>query len=131
VDRDRRIVNGTEGSISVETARRGVGHPRRSGTLAGVKGAIRWHYYNAAAIEGYTVTCSLDGQRWSLTATVVLSDAFKMAQAPLTFAAMHTKKGLDGTCVVKTEWRWRILSLSPIDPTTKQLTARLGPPEGM
>jgi hypothetical protein len=96
--------------------------------MTGVVGSIRWGYYTAAGIHGYTVACTKDGV-WSLTATVVLSDAFKMAQRPLTFVAMHTKKGLDGRCVVKSEWRWPMLSLSPIDPNTKQLTARLGPPE--
>lgn len=123
------IYTGTDGSVSVAPggARR-VSHARRSGTLTGVKGAIRWHYYTAAAIEGYTVTCSLDGQRWSLTATVVLGDAFKMAQTPLTFVALHTKKGLDGKCVVKTEWRWPIQSCA-FDKETHQLSARLGPPE--
>lgn len=95
--------------------------------ITGVVGHIKWQYYTAAAIQGYTVYGSKDG-RWSLAATVVLSDAFKMAQRPLVFVAMHTKKGLDGVTVVKTEWRWPILSLTPIDPNTKQLTARLGPP---
>lgn len=95
--------------------------------LTGVKGSIRWGYYTAAAIEGYTVTCSKAGQ-WSLTATVVLSDAFKMAQRPLTFTATYAKKGLDGKCVVKSEWRWPIVDLT-YDRETHQLTARLGPPE--
>lgn len=94
--------------------------------LTGVVGAIKWHYYTAAAIEGYTVTRSKDGTRWGLTATVVLSDAFKMAQTPLTFVAMHTKKGLDGKTVVKSEWRWPIRSCQLV---AHQLSARLGPPE--
>lgn len=99
--------------------------------ITGVKGSIRWGtppaWYTAAAIEGYTVTCTKTGQ-WSLAATVVLSDAFKMAQAPLTFCAMHTEKGLDGKCVVKTEWRWPIVSCALVN---HHLTARLGPPEDL
>lgn len=95
--------------------------------ITGVKGSIRWHYYCAAAIEGYAVApCNKQGTAWDLVATVVLSDAFKLAQRPLTFVAMHTKKGLDGRCVVKTEWRWPIVSCSLVD---HQLTARLGAPE--
>lgn len=127
MDRDRRIITGVEGAIySGVSGGRRVGPAAASNrTLTGIKGSIRWHYYTAAAIEGYTVTRSKDGQ-WSLRAKVVLSDAYKMAQEPLTFVAMHTKKGLDGTCVVKTEWRWPILSCQLVD---HQLTARLGPPQ--
>jgi len=95
--------------------------------ITDVVGSIRWHYYTAAGIHGYTVSpCNKAGTAWDLVATVVLSDAFKMAQTPLVFCAMHTKKGLDGKCVVKTEWRWPILSCQLVD---HQLTARLGPPE--
>jgi hypothetical protein len=128
VDRDRRIYTGVMGGI-YRGVQRG-GRPegtvagRSGGAITGVVGAIKWHYYTAAGIEGYTVTRSKDGQ-WSLRAQVVLSDAFKMAQRPLTFVAMHAKKGLDGQCVVKSEWRWPILSLTA---EAHQLTARLGPP---
>lgn len=82
--------------------------------LTGVVGHIKWQYYTAAAINGYSVTRTRDGG-WALTATVVLSDAFKMAQRPLTFVAKHEKG----------EWRWPIEELS-LAPGT--LTARLGPP---
>lgn len=83
--------------------------------LSGVVGHIKWHYYTAAAINGYTVSKARDGT-WSLVATVVLSDAFKMAQTPLTFAAKH----------VKGEWRWPIKSFT-VD-SNHRLTAQLGPP---
>lgn len=123
------IYTGTDGFIGMSPARGPrPAFPRAGVTIAGVVGSIKWGYYTAAGIHGYTVACTKEGQ-WSLRATVVLADAFKMAQAPLTFVAMHTKKGLDGQCVVKTEWRWPILSTSPIDPNTQQLTARLGAPE--
>lgn len=95
--------------------------------ITGVIGSIRWHFYTAAGIHGYALApCNKAGTAWDLVATVVLSDAFKMAQTPLVFVAMHTKKGRDGTCVVKTEWRWPIVSCQLVD---HQLTARLGPPE--
>jgi hypothetical protein len=98
--------------------------------ITGVVASIRWHFYTAAGIHGYTVSPDNQaGTSWSLVATVLVSDAFKLAQTPLVFVAMHTKKGLDGKCVVKTEWRWPIRSVSPVDRDTHQLTARLGPPE--
>jgi hypothetical protein len=94
--------------------------------LTGVHGSILWHHYTAAAVNGYSVApCNKAGTAWDLVATVVLSDAFKLAQRPLVFRAMHTKKGLDGKCVVKTGWRWPIESCTLTDHT---LTARLGPP---
>lgn len=86
-------------------------------TLTGVVGHIKWHYYTAAAINGYAVTRSKDGRQWSLTATVVLHDAFKMAQSPLTFVAKHAKG----------EWRWPIESVQLVEH--HQLTAKLGPPQ--
>jgi hypothetical protein len=83
--------------------------------LTGVVGHIKWHYYTAAAINGYTVRRTKAGA-WSLTATVVLSDAFKMAQRPLTFIAKHAKG----------EWRFAIDSHTLVD---HRLTAKLQPPE--
>lgn len=84
--------------------------------LAGVVGSIKWHHYPAAAINGYHVA-PLNKARteWSLTATVVLSDAFKMAQRPLTFVAKHAKG----------EWEFPIVSMTR---TEYRLTARLGAP---
>jgi len=94
--------------------------------LTGVVGHIKWHYYTAAAINGYTVSRSSRGE-WSLTATVVLDNAYNLAQTPLTFVAMHLKTSRTGA-KVKAEWRWPILSKS-LNRDTHQLTARLGPPE--
>lgn len=84
------------------------------GSITGVVGQIKWHYYVAAAINGYTVTRN-EGV-WSLRGTVVLSDAFKLSQRPLTFVAPHERG----------EWRWPIETLQIADGA---LTARLGPPE--
>lgn len=86
--------------------------------LSGVVGHIKWHYYTAAAINGYTVTRNKAGTVWALTATVVLSDAFKMAQTPLTFVAKHAKG----------EWRFPIVSPLSLNADTHRLTATLGPP---
>lgn len=84
------------------------------GSITGVVGHIKWHYYTAAAINGYTVT-RVDAA-WHLRGTVVLSDAFKLSQRPLTFVASHEKG----------EWRWPILE-STI--TNGHLTATLGAPD--
>lgn len=82
--------------------------------VRGVVGRVKWAYYDAALIEGYAVSRTAD--EWSLYATVVQSDAFKMAQRPLIFKAPHAKG----------EWRFPILSHELNKGT---LTARLGPPE--
>jgi hypothetical protein len=87
--------------------------------LTGVVGLIKWHYYTAAAINGYTVTRNKAGTVWALTATVVSADAFKMAQTPLTFVAKHAKG----------EWRFPIVSPVSVQRDTYQLTATLGPPQ--
>ena len=85
--------------------------------LSGVVGHIRWGHYTAAAINGYTVTpLNKQGTEWRLVATVILSDAFKMAQTPLVFAAKHAKG----------EWRFPIKQLARTD---SRLTAQLGPPQ--
>lgn len=84
--------------------------------VKGVVGQIKWHYYVAVALHNYTVTRTDD--QWSLRATVVLSDAFKMAQRPLVFVA-PTQQG---------EMRWPIETLA-FDRDTHQLVAQLGPPD--
>lgn len=84
------------------------------GSITGVVGSIAWSYYTAAAINGYTVTHT-EGQ-WALRGTVVLADAFKLTQRPLTFVAPHANG----------EWRWPIHSLELADG---RVFARLGPPE--
>jgi hypothetical protein len=87
--------------------------------LSGVIGAIKWGHYTAAGIHGYTVTPRNPAMtEWSLTATVVLADAFKMAQTPLVFTAKHAKG----------EWRWPIKTLARSETS---LTATLGPPQSL
>lgn len=85
-------------------------------SVRGVVGQVKWSYYIAAAINGYTVT--REGSQWSLSATVVLSDAFKLSQKPLMFVAPHQHG----------EWRWPITDLQ-LNKESGQLTAQLGPPE--
>lgn len=65
--------------------------------IKGVVGRIDWGYFAAAAINGYTAQQHADGS-WSLHATVVHFDAFKLRQRPLVFVAPHEHG----------EWRWPI-----------------------
>jgi hypothetical protein len=89
--------------------------------LSGVVGSIKWGHYTAAAINGYSVTPTNKARtQWRLVATVVLADAFKMAQTnpPLVFVAKHAKG----------EWCWPITTLTR---TEASLTATLGPPQAL
>jgi hypothetical protein len=85
-----------------------------TGTIKGVVGQIMWGYYPAASINGYTVV--RNGTAWSLRATVVMSDAFKMTQKPLIFIAPHQHG----------RWSWPIKS---VQIQNGALTAELGPPD--
>lgn len=86
--------------------------------LRGVVGIVKWSYYNAAAIDGYTVTRDKRTGFWSMTARVVMSDPFKLRQKPLIFVApFMTPHG-------KQSWEWRI---EDFDLKDGQMTARLEP----
>ena len=69
--------------------------------IRGVVGQIRWAYYVAAAVHGYTVVVNKKTGAGTLRATIVSSDAFRLSQHGLVFAATH-KGG---------EWRWTIDTL--------------------
>ena len=86
-------------------------------TITGVVGKITWSYYNAAAVNGYTVgrVKTKRGITWSLSATVVMTDRFKLAQRPLMFVAPHAR-GV---------WRWPIVDF---ELHGGHLVAQLGPP---
>lgn len=83
------------------------------GSLRGVVGFIRWQWYTAAQLEGYTVTRT--GRRFVLRGRIVLSDSYKISRSGLLFVA-PTNKG---------EWTWPILDLQI---TGDQVLAELGPP---
>jgi hypothetical protein len=83
--------------------------------VRGIIGQVKWSYYNAAAIHGYAVSRSEQGQ-WSLRASVVMADAFKLSQRPLVFVA-PTQRG---------DMRWPITDLNLSEGV---LVANLGPPE--
>lgn len=94
-----------------------------AGVVRGVVAAVKWfpsgkvmpgagEYFNAAAIERYTVTRDKNNT-WSVIGRVILSDAYKLAQTPLVFVAPH-KNG---------EFRWPIVWFEVRDGL---LRARLG-----
>lgn len=87
--------------------------------IRGVVAHVKWHHYTAAAVNGYIVT-STPNKGWSVSGTVVLSDAFKMTQRPLAFVAFYKKDGQERA------WRWPITSH---EITNGRLTASLGAPE--
>lgn len=96
------------------------------GLIRGQVGRIMWSYYAAASVTAITVTRSVphlggcrcakcaEG-RWTLRATLVLSDAFKLSRKPLVFV-IATKKG---------DMTWPITDLVMTD---REVTATLGPP---
>lgn len=55
--------------------------------IRGVIGQLRWGYYTAAAIHGYTVEFDKKTQTGSLVGTVVESNPFRLSQRPLEFVA--------------------------------------------
>jgi len=84
--------------------------------ITGVVASIRWAYYTAAAVNGYTVTRDPVTRAWSVTGTIVLADAFKLTQRPLKFVAPHAKG----------EWVWPIDS--PVPRVPGPFMAKLGNP---
>ena len=84
--------------------------------ITGVVASIRWAYYTAAAVNGYTVTRDPVTKAWSVTGTIVLADAFKLTQRPLKFVAPHAKG----------EWVWPINS--PVPRVAGPFMAKLGNP---
>ena len=83
-------------------------------SVTGVVGSLKWGYQIAASLTAWTITKNPDG--WSLTATVVSSNTFWLAQQPLVFVAPHQ----DGS------WRWPTVALQI---TGALLSATLGPKE--
>jgi len=86
--------------------------------VRGVAGEIRWAYYIAAGVEGWTLMAPRTGGpvTWSLSARIVGSDRFKMAQRPLLFV---TQLG-----TVRSVWQIQHFRLEG-----DRLTATLGPRE--
>jgi hypothetical protein len=86
----------------------------QSVTVRGVEGALRWGYQPAGTLGAWTVT--RDGSAWTLSASIVKTDAFRVSQRPLAFEARHAH-GV---------WRWPVQSLQIAGAS---LNAVLGPPE--
>jgi hypothetical protein len=92
-------------------------HPR---LIRGAAAQIRWAYYVAAGVEGWTAMQAPPRpgvrDRWTLTARIVGEDKFKMAQRPLLFV----------THVRDKRWLFQIQEFRIVGDT---LTATLGPRE--
>jgi hypothetical protein len=90
--------------------------------IPGREGQIRWAYYVAAGVEGWSLMPLTAGMKpgakpkWSLTARIVGRDPFKMAQRPLLFVT-HFGRG-------RSVWQIEQFRLEG-----DRLTATLGPRE--
>ena len=91
--------------------------------VRGQAAQIRWAYYVAAGVEGFTLMqqstpTPRPGMRpkWSVTARIVGADKFKMAQRPLLFVAVVREK----------RWLFQIEDFRIVED---RLTATLGPRE--
>jgi hypothetical protein len=91
--------------------------------LRGQQAQIRWAYYVAAGVEGFTLlqqpppkASPFVRTKWTLSARIVGSDAFKMAQRPLLFVTTVKEK------------RW-LFQIEEFRIAGDRLTATLGPRE--
>lgn len=85
----------------------------RNITVTSAEGRIAWGYRAAATLK--TCTLTRESGHWSLSASVVSHDDYRLAQRPLSFVVPQ-----------RPSWRWPVLELQIGDGT---LTARLGPKE--
>lgn len=51
--------------------------------ITGAVAYVRWTYYDAATIEGFSITRA--GDAWAVAGRVVQSNSFNLTQRPLTF----------------------------------------------
>ena len=86
------------------------------GGIRGTVAAVKWAYFNAAAVNGYAVTRDRATKGWRVTGTFVpgLFDAYKIAQRPIYFVAPYRHGA----------WRWEIQTLHILDGG--RFVARLG-----
>jgi hypothetical protein len=87
----------------------------KSITLRGESASLLWGYHTAAALTSWRISRPENATKWTLTATVANSDAFKARQRPLLFTAPHEKG----------RWCWEVQELHLGE---RQLTATLGQP---
>jgi hypothetical protein len=69
-------------------------------TISGAVAHVRWRYYDAATIEGFTITPA--GEAWLLVGRVVQANAFNLTQRPLTFIVPIVWQGRP------LDWLWPI-----------------------
>lgn len=77
---------------------------------------LRWGYHSAATLKDWTLTPQ-DASRFTVTAQVVSSDAYRVSQRPIVFM-VHRQAS---------DWKWAVESLQI---TGSSFSATLGPSEG-
>jgi hypothetical protein len=83
--------------------------------MHGVRGAVKWGYHIAAAVDDYTITVSPPPERrWTLAARLTTTNAFALGQTPLVFEAP----------VARSVFRFRITAIAVVG---QSLTALLEP----
>lgn len=86
------------------------------GAITGTVASIKWQYFEAAAINGYTITRDKETHAWNVSGHIVIADPFKLSQTPLRLYVPH-KTG---------QWIWPIVSAVPRQ--CGPFTAALGQP---
>lgn len=84
--------------------------------ISGVVASIRWQYYEAAAINGYTISRDKETREWSVIGNIIAADAFKLSQSPL-MLVVPFKGG---------KWQWPIRGKLP--RTSGPFAVKLGQP---
>jgi len=84
------------------------------GSIRGVTATLRWAYYDAARLEGYTIT--RENGDWRASGRVVWMNAYNLKQQPLYFLAPH-QHGV---------WEWPVLECDIVEG---RLRAKLGAPD--
>ena len=79
----------------------------------GAAAELRWGYHVAASLKDWTLTPH-DSSRFSVTAQVVSSDAYRVSQCPIVFQ-VHRPGAI---------WKWTVESLQIVGET---MTASLSP----
>ena len=84
-------------------------------SIRGVVAQVKFNYFTAAAVEGYSVVREdVKGAAWTATGRVVLSDPYLLTLRPLLFIA-PVKGGA---------FRWPVNAIEVVDG---RLVAKLGP----
>lgn len=71
--------------------------------ITGAVATVRWSYYDAATIEGFTITrVPGDAAAWAVVGRVVQANAYNLAQRPLRFVVPIVWQGRP------LDWDWPV-----------------------